>query len=306
MERLALNRQIVESARIAFQAGRKKEAAALAMQGFGMQKQPLSVSESAELIFNAGEVGLFSLTDASRILVRSCTDISAQEWTPQTALPPLITASNIRDVLYHNPMFHSRLSKLNGSLQLEMVRDEARLLEAASALFYGEERQKLIDQSRQSYELTYHKLDPNNPLKYQTGLDLYFFKIRHSREIDKIELKNRALEDFRMLELMLFDSAPNLLATLAARVRFLGEKLDIDDLWNEGHNTLGRLWQENPWLPNPVFEERYQFAKKSCREISLTLALLLALPSADFRAKRGRLFRDLSYCHADIRLVQTV
>lgn len=286
------------------------------MCAFGMEKQPLSASMVGDLISGADGSEILAFTNCSRILVDSCVEQSTLAWTPQTTLPPLVCASNIRDVVYHNPLLHSNLKRLKWWFQEQMVdphllgvnmlRDEARLLEAAAPLYYGGKQDQLLSLSQQSLESIHQGLPLDHPLRCQAGLDLWFFKARHSKEINKIELADGISENFGILSSLLFDSDPNLLARLSARTLVLGERLGIDELRWIGESYLGRLRQENPWLPNLVFDERYKAAKDGFRLVLFAAAMPFARCSEDFWLKRGKLFRDLTYYHVPAQLVQTV
>lgn len=283
-------RQAILGAGDAYQKKDWRNAARSMMMALGIdRKNPLTVYKVAGLTSSDKDDAVVrDLVTCSVVLINSSRELANLALTPGGVLGHLIVASNIRDVVYRNPLVRSRLLRSESlkPLLADMAREAAFLPETAAPLYYGHKKQELLTATEKSLQSISEGLsDPI--LKCQTELDRLFFRSKHDGRIDKDELRDGMLEKFRDFALLLQGSDPKLLAIYLTGLLVIGERLSIDDLiWS----NLRRGFSS---LPKPDMDEWFKLAGERWREASVRALLPAVLCNKDFRIQREGLYRSL-------------
>lgn len=278
MERVKhFNPNTVEQAESARNQGRLRDATQLTGDALkGLTEQDLKrIAENPEQ--------LSILACLARIQVDTLKTLANRQMLPNKTLQFVLSATETIARIYRNPDIYQALESLNLDHQgrthyfsIEMKRDEAKVMFAATPLFRRVDGLTLITRGEQLLQQTYDLLPDDNSVKPLIGIELALSRQTRGEQIDY----NHLMTMFNNLRLMNPDN-PHRIATVASWLiaRGIQEPQDIFNNIIQNHPEWGHL----------ISEEKKKLLLQKLRDF----VFLITTPFVTNQSQRKELLRSL-------------
>lgn len=297
-----LDDQAVEAAEFARKNGLVKtgaDFAALALGLKGLSPKKLTSPEIGLIAQDPRQLQI--LACLSRIHVDSIKSVANRSKTPWNLLPLLEEGLWTIGNIYHHPMVTELLKGVEkdhrGGQHFfldEMVRDEVKVMEAASVLFLSDRsRNILLWSSIRRLGEKHKELPDAHPVKPLIGLELEILRARTKRGLNA----ERMLADLETLIRSELESNPHRVATVAAWAVVWGERANSNILAARGLEIFTLITDQHPEWRFILDSEEQKITQRSYRQQVFGMMLPLALissPLTHFHSRREQLFHLLT------------